>query len=164
MDMLTSYGRPTICLMIYGTQSKNIAHYYRPMTDPTGMESVLMAQYNMKQGIKQFGEKGMEALITELRQLDLKRVLEPMNATALSDEEKRMALDYLMFLTEKVMVGLKEEIVLMGANNVHLLKRNKPLPLQYHGRHYYLHVLLMHWKKDIYSYNRHPRCIHACRN
>jgi hypothetical protein len=101
MHMLTSYGRPTTCLMIYGTQSKNIAHYYRPMTDPTGMESVLMTQYNMKQGIKQFGEKGMEALMTELRQLDLRRVLEPMNATALSDEEKRMALNYLMFLNEK---------------------------------------------------------------
>jgi hypothetical protein len=87
--------------MIYGTQSKNIAHYYRPMTDPTGIESVLMTQYNLKQGIKQFGEKGTEALMTELRQLDLRRVLEPMNATALSDEEKRMALNYLMFLTEK---------------------------------------------------------------
>ena len=45
----------------------------------------------------------MEALMTELRQLDLRRVLEPMNvnATALSDEEKRMPLNYLMFLTEK---------------------------------------------------------------
>jgi hypothetical protein len=59
--MLTSYGRPMTCLMIYGPQSKNIAQYYRPMTDPTGMVSVLMTQYSMKQGIKHFGEKGMEA-------------------------------------------------------------------------------------------------------
>jgi hypothetical protein len=35
----------------------------------------------------------------------------------------------------------------MGANNVHSLKRNKPLPQQYDWRHYYLHVLLMLWKK-----------------
>ena len=86
--------------MIYGTQSKNIARYYRPMTDPTGMDSVIMTQYSMKQGIQQFGEKGMEALMTELRQLDLRRFLKPMNSTALSDEENNV-IELLDVLTEK---------------------------------------------------------------
>jgi hypothetical protein len=35
------------------------------MTDPTEMESWHMTQYNMKQEIKQFGEKGMEALMIQ---------------------------------------------------------------------------------------------------
>jgi hypothetical protein len=62
-----------------------MAHYYRPTTDSTRMKSVLLTKYNTKQGIQHFGEKGMEALITELRQI--RRVVEHINVTALYDKE-----------------------------------------------------------------------------
>jgi hypothetical protein len=99
--MLTAQGKHATHLMLYGTKTENHIQQYRPGTEPTGMESIIMAQYNKKQGLRHFGEKGIEALMTELRQLDMRKVLAPISVSALSKEEKRMALNYLMFLSEK---------------------------------------------------------------
>jgi Reverse transcriptase (RNA-dependent DNA polymerase) len=60
-----------------------------------------MTQYSMKQGIKEFGEDGVEAVLNELRQLHDRKVLEPIQPNELTREEKRAALHYLMFLKKK---------------------------------------------------------------
>jgi hypothetical protein len=33
------------------------------------LQSIIMTQYNLKQGIKKFGDKGKQAVLTELQQL-----------------------------------------------------------------------------------------------
>jgi hypothetical protein len=55
----------------------------------------------MKKGIQEFGEAGVEAVLKELQQLHDRGVLEPKEPTELSREEKRAALQYLMFLKKK---------------------------------------------------------------
>jgi hypothetical protein len=41
------------------------------------LQSIIMTQYNLKQGIKKFGDKGKEAVLTELQQLYDRAVMEP---------------------------------------------------------------------------------------
>jgi hypothetical protein len=60
-----------------------------------------MSQYNLKQGIKKFGDPGKAAVLTELRQLYDRHVISPVNKYNLTGEEQKRALRYLMFLKEK---------------------------------------------------------------
>jgi hypothetical protein len=60
-----------------------------------------MTQYNLKQGIKKFGDKGKQAVLTELQQLYDRAVMEPVHKSDLTPEERKGALRYLMFLKEK---------------------------------------------------------------
>jgi hypothetical protein len=55
----------------------------------------------MKRGIKLFGEAGIKAMLEELKQLHDHKVLEPKNATKMSQDDKKEALQYLMFLKKK---------------------------------------------------------------
>jgi len=57
--------------------------------------------YSLKMGIKKFGERGRQAAIKELRQLHDRTVFEPVKVGSLSTEEKRRAMESLIFLTEK---------------------------------------------------------------
>jgi hypothetical protein len=41
------------------------------------LQSIIMTQYNLKQGIKKFGDEGKQAVLTELRQLYNRDVTEP---------------------------------------------------------------------------------------
>jgi hypothetical protein len=65
------------------------------------LQSIIMTQYNLKQGIKKFGTKGKDAVVAELRQLHNRDVMEPVDKYDLIAEERRGALRYLMFLKEK---------------------------------------------------------------
>jgi hypothetical protein len=60
-----------------------------------------MSQYNLKQGIRKFGDKGKEAVLTELQQLHDRDVMTPVNKYDLTPEERKGALRYLMFLKRK---------------------------------------------------------------
>jgi hypothetical protein len=55
----------------------------------------------MKQGLKIFGERGVEAATKELQQIHDQEVIKPMKANKLTDEQRRKALAHLMFLKEK---------------------------------------------------------------
>ena len=66
-----------------------------------GIEDVLMTQYPVKKGLKVFGKRGAEAVVSEMKQLHDMDVLKPKAANMLSPDEKRKALPYLLFLTEK---------------------------------------------------------------
>jgi hypothetical protein len=48
-----------------------------------------------------FGEAGAEAVVSEMQQLHDRDVIEPKKANMLTRDEKRKALQYLMFLTNK---------------------------------------------------------------
>jgi Reverse transcriptase (RNA-dependent DNA polymerase) len=61
----------------------------------------IFTQVSMKRGLKMFGDKGREAVEAELHQLHDRKVMEPVHAESLSPEEKKKALQYLMFLKEK---------------------------------------------------------------
>ena len=73
------------------TQKKTPTHHYGFLTE----------QMSTKKGLRQFGQKGADALMKELQQLIDQRVMHPHDATTLSRNEKRSALKYLMFLKEK---------------------------------------------------------------
>jgi hypothetical protein len=61
----------------------------------------MMSQYNMKKGTKLFGQDSVDAILSELSQLHDRSVLDPKDAKTLSREEKKAALEYLMFLKKK---------------------------------------------------------------
>ena len=61
----------------------------------------LTAQMSAKIGLRQFGQKGANALMKELQQLIDQRVMRPRDANTLSRGKKKNALKYLMFLKEK---------------------------------------------------------------
>ena len=60
-----------------------------------------MSQHSMKKGIKLFGQAGIDAVLAELNQLHERKVLKPKDSSKLSREEKKAALQYLMFLKQK---------------------------------------------------------------
>jgi hypothetical protein len=66
------------------------------------LQSIIMTQYNLKQGIKKFGNDGKAAVLDELQQLYDRRVLKPVNKYTLVPAEQKGALRYLMFLKEKI--------------------------------------------------------------
>jgi hypothetical protein len=66
------------------------------------VNGLLMAQqYHVNKGLKVFGERGREAVMKEMKQLDELEVIKPRNWSELTPEQRRTALPYLMFLTEK---------------------------------------------------------------
>jgi hypothetical protein len=99
--MLNAKGFHKLHLMIHGASIKPNIEQLKPLTDNTGMEAITMTQYSMKQGLKQFGQRDVDALITELRQIDTRKVMDPIHGRLLSKEDKRKRLNYLIFLKEK---------------------------------------------------------------
>jgi hypothetical protein len=67
----------------------------------TILQSVILTQYNLKQGIKKFEDQGKAAVLTELRQLYDRDVMNPVNNYNLTPAERKGTLRYLMFLKEK---------------------------------------------------------------
>jgi hypothetical protein len=65
------------------------------------LESIVLTQYNLKQGRKKLGDKGKQAVLNELQQLYDRDVIEPIDPSDLTPEERKGALRYLMFLKEK---------------------------------------------------------------
>jgi hypothetical protein len=65
------------------------------------LQSIVLTQYNLKQGIQKFGEQGKHAVMTELRQLYGREVMEAVSKNDLTYQEQRGALRYIMFLKEK---------------------------------------------------------------
>jgi hypothetical protein len=65
------------------------------------LQSIIMTQYNLRQGIKKFGDSGKAAVLVELQQLYDRNVMEPVMKSDLTPTERKGALWYLMFLKEK---------------------------------------------------------------
>jgi hypothetical protein len=60
-----------------------------------------MTQYNLKQGIKKFGDDGKAAVMAELQQLYDCDVMQPVGKYDMTPAERKGALRYLMFVKEK---------------------------------------------------------------
>jgi len=61
----------------------------------------MMTQLNVKDSLKAFGNKGDEAILKEIKQLHTQHALKPYSRGDMSQEERKRALRYLMFLKEK---------------------------------------------------------------
>ena len=72
-----------------------------PITELTGMHTIAMTQYNVKKGLQIFGDKGVEAIMSEMKQIDARKVLKPVDPDSLSQYQKQKTLEYLMFLKQK---------------------------------------------------------------
>ena len=57
--------------------------------------------YSLKAGLKKFGEKGKVSTLKEMKQLDDRKVYYPINVNKLTDQERRRAMESLLFLVEK---------------------------------------------------------------
>ena len=53
------------------------------------LEQMALTQYNVKKGLKLFGEAGAKAVITEMQQLHEQEVIVPKHANMLTQEEKQ---------------------------------------------------------------------------
>ena len=60
-----------------------------------------LTQYHLSKGLKVFGQKGIEAVLKELKQLHDWMVIEPQHPEEMSKDEKKASLQYLMFLKKK---------------------------------------------------------------
>jgi hypothetical protein len=63
--------------------------------------SIITAQVSLYQGLRLFGDAGVEAVRKELKQLHECEVIVPHRASSLTTEEKKKVLSYLMFLKRK---------------------------------------------------------------
>jgi hypothetical protein len=63
--------------------------------------SIIMTQYNLKQGIKKFGDSGKAAVMVELQQLYNPNIMDPVMKSDLRPAKQKGALQYLMFIKEK---------------------------------------------------------------
>ena len=86
------YGERTAAYNLRPRKPRDYGHMH------TTLEHTMMTQFSMKRGIKEFGDAGVDAVLSELQQLHDRKVLQPTSANELTREEKRAALHYLMFL------------------------------------------------------------------
>jgi hypothetical protein len=98
--MLKAKGFHRVHLMIYEANIETNIEHFKPLNDNTGMNALSMTQHSMKKGLKIFGQRGVDTLINHLRQLDTRKVLDPVHGRLLSKEDRK-TLNYLMFLKEK---------------------------------------------------------------
>ena len=71
------------------------------------LKATLFTQYSVKKGIKVFGESGITAVKEELQKLETRKVMEPIDGNEMTRVEKRVCLQYLMFLKQKISGSIK---------------------------------------------------------
>ena len=95
-------GKSSRVLETYALVMNALVEYNRDESEFNKyVHEILLSQWGMKQGLKIFGERGVAAVTKELQQLHDRKVIKPMKAHELTDEQRRKALAYLMFLKEK---------------------------------------------------------------
>lgn len=77
------------------------AHIDQPGPSSAVFDHLVLTQHRLTRGLKEFGIAGVDAVIKELQQLYDREVIEPINPNNVTDEHKRKALQYLMFLKKK---------------------------------------------------------------
>jgi hypothetical protein len=78
----------------------NSDHLLTTFEEPMG-ELFMTEQMSLKKGLKYFGQSGADAVVTEMRQLNYRDVIKPVDGKELMREQKRRALNYLMYLKQK---------------------------------------------------------------
>lgn len=101
-DMDRKYGKRNHDHDLRPRKERNYDHLHAILGEEESMfMSTVLTQYSMNKGIKKFGEKGIAAVSSELKQLHDREVIEPVLIEDLTEVEKQEALEYLMFLKEK---------------------------------------------------------------
>jgi hypothetical protein len=118
-SMLTTVGT-TITLLLEAHPQVTVMP---PDQSMDAFYKVLLTQYSVHKGLKVFGEKGAEAVMSELKHFDEMEVLEP--TSELTQEEKQQALEYLMFLTEKRCGRIKVRGCADGCKQRQYINRSK---------------------------------------
>ena len=77
-------------------------------------EACFGQQYLLKKGLEKFGERGVKANEKELRQLHDRTCFEPVSIAEMTPDEKKKAVEALMFLTEKRDKSIKSRLVYNG--------------------------------------------------
>ena len=87
-------------------EAKILAHIMvqfneRMEIQPKQVGHQFVTTYSLRQGIKQFKDKGTQAATAEMQQMLDRKCFQPINKEELSSEESKRALESLIFLTEK---------------------------------------------------------------
>jgi hypothetical protein len=83
--------------------------------DEMAVWGYLMTQYNLKPGLRKFGEKGVKAAVSELTQLHIMDTWTVMDPGQLTREDRARALSSLLFLKEKRCGKIKGRACINGA-------------------------------------------------
>ena len=89
---------------------------------------IILTQLRMKKGIKKFGEAGVRSIYKEMKQFHDRGVAKPLSPHEVTDEVKRKALAYLMFLKMKTSGEIKARGCANGRHGESTRQRKK-LPL-----------------------------------
>ena len=111
-----SYEEPPAQGVIHATVADEVAADFQQEADLEFALGVALVQtYNLKQGLKLFGKRAEDATTKEFTQLHDTESFIPMDAAALSYEERREALNALLFLTEKRDGKIKARVPVDGS-------------------------------------------------
>ena len=80
-------------------------------------------QYILQKGLKKFGDRGSKAATKEMDQLQQINCFTPIDVAELKPQEKRKAMEYLMFLNKKCDKPIKVKMVYNGKQNQEWLSR-----------------------------------------
>ena len=83
------------------------------------LEHIALTQYNVKKGLKIFGEAGAQVVVTEMQQLHDHDVIIPKHVHMLTWEEKCHSLQYLMFLKQKGVDRLRGMVAWMAGSSMY---------------------------------------------
>jgi hypothetical protein len=87
-----------------GNKTPTLEHNLRPKAPReyrhahATIEDIVITQHSIKKGLKLYGEARAEAVVSEMQQLHDRDVIEPKSVNMPTNEEKKKALHYLMFL------------------------------------------------------------------
>ena len=93
----------------------NIIKHYNMKGEKDILEKVY-TQYSLPKAIKKFGTKGYDNGYQEMKQMYQRIVFNTKNLNELTKEEKKKALELLIFVKEKKDGQLKKEYMLVVAN------------------------------------------------
>jgi hypothetical protein len=121
-DMDIRYGEQTGRYDLRPRRPRDYGHLHNII------DNTVLTQMSMKQGLKTFGAEGRDAVLSEMKQLHDRGVIEPRDPNSLSVEDKRGALEYLMFLKKKrsgkikgrgCADGRKQRVYRYGRNSIY---------------------------------------------
>jgi hypothetical protein len=122
-EMEARNGPRTQAHDLWPRRPRNYNHLYAMTT------GVALTQMSMKKGLATFREPGKEAVAAKLRQLHERGVMIPLDSEKLSDQQRRRALEYLMFLKKKRCGKIKGVGVQTGVNSEYIQLRKRPAHL-----------------------------------
>jgi len=132
---------------------------------PTMGELFLSEQMSLNRGLREFGEPGANAVVEELKQLNLRKMVEPKHARDLTRGQKQQALQYLMYLKEKRCGKIKARGCADGRKQrLYKTKEETSAPTMSTEALFLSTAIDTHERRKVQSnHHRRPRGVHALR-